>query len=185
METLNSNTEFGKLKVSVAFQNHFADILYNKAEHAAFEWLKKYNISPANDCWGDLIQAIDNALYESIKACMDNSGTLVELFSDVSKSIYIKQYSKGYLKSWTKEQLIEQIECLQHNCAVANETNYNQAQYFEKCVSDEVQKRLTEVKEQLQKAVPPIGCTVGVGRYGWDRAINCCLDIFRQSDKSE
>lgn len=102
METLNSNTEFGKLKVSVAFQNHFADILYNKAEHAAFEWLKKYNISPANDCWSDLIQAIDNALYESIKVCMDDSGTLVELFSDVSKSIYIKQYSRSYLQSWTK-----------------------------------------------------------------------------------
>ena len=114
-----------------------------------------------------------------------NSGTLVELFSDVSKSIYIKQYSRSYLQSWTKAQLIEQIECLQHNCAVANETNYNQAQYFEKCVSDEVQKRLNGVKECLQKAVPPIGCTVGGGRYGWDRAIDRCLEIFSESDKSE
>lgn len=185
METLNSNTEFGKLKVSVAFQNHFADILYNKAEHAAFEWLKKYNISPANDCWSDLIQAIDNALYESIKVCMDNSGTLVELFSDVSKSIYIKQYSRSYLQSWTKAQLIEQIECLQHNCAVANETNYNQAQYFEKCVSDEVQKRLNGVKERLRDAVPPVSPTGRSSRKTLTAVMNYCIELLEQSDKSE
>lgn len=175
--------DFGKLRVSVAFQNHFSDILYNKTQHAIYEWLDKNNIPAA--IWSDLIQMVDAALYESIKACMDNSGTVVELFSNVSKSIYCKQYSRSYLKSWTKAQLIEQVECLQNNCAVTAETMYNQVQYFDKCVADEVQKRLNTVEERLRKAVPPIGCTVGGGRYGWDRAIDCCLNILKESDKSE
>lgn len=175
--------DFGRLKVSVAFQNHFADILYNKVEHAIYEWLGKHTIPVA--IWSELIQAVNDALYAAIKACMDNNGMCIELFSEVSKSIYVKQYSRGYLKSWTKEQLIKQVECLQHNFAVATETNYQQAQYFEKCVQDEVQKRLTGIEDRFRKAVPPIGCTVGGGKYGWDRAIDCCLAILKESDKSE
>ncbi len=172
---------FGQLKVSVAFQNHFADILYNKAQHAIYEWLGKHTI-PA-DIWSELIQAVDNALYESIKECMNNNGTLVELFSDVSKSIYIKQYSKGYLKSWSKDQLIEHIECLQHNCAVANETNYNQAQYFDKCVADEVQKRLKAITDSLRELVLPL--TPRTANRTWNKAILYCVKLLEESDKSE
>lgn len=144
---MDNNKEFGKLKVSVAFQNHFGEVLEDKAKQAMLEWLVKHNIPAVQ--WSGLISIVNGALYTGIKECMDRNGTLIELFSQVPQDTYCKRYSRGYLKSWTKSQLIEEIECLQHNCAVTQDACNNQMRYFEKCVLDEVKRRLNTTDEEI------------------------------------
>ena len=48
----------------------------------------------------------------------------------------IGKYSRKTLKTWTKEDLINYIECCEHNERVMAETLQQQARNFEKMIND-------------------------------------------------
>lgn len=49
---------------------------------------------------------------------------------------YKGKYSRKTLKTWTKEDLINYIECCEHNERVMAETLQQQARNFEKMIND-------------------------------------------------
>lgn len=61
-----------KQKVTVEFQNKFCDKLYNRVQHAEFNWIEKY-CKDKNEVWAELIETVDEALYAVIKEFFDNS----------------------------------------------------------------------------------------------------------------
>ncbi len=71
-----SRVEFQKIIISVSEMNHFCDRLYNRVQHAEFEWLKRY-AEDKPEAWYELISAVDNAMHEVIK---ENFATAYEAY---------------------------------------------------------------------------------------------------------